>query len=462
MRLECSENEKTNTINVLMGVFFDDTVCNDHNFDYYHQKKDSKDMLLSAILKDSNESDYSNVAQLYRAYKHTLDGNIVGEFDYVRRVYVTGFDKNKNKGKKLLSSELDILKADIISMVKRACESIYKDLDVVIDRASEFFPILQVNLNLDVYGSGIGAAAARCFANCLYNNNENMDDEQTSLSYWIEQLGYIYSEDEKVNVSADVRFLGLFDTVTTNGEDGKKNSNSVLNLGIDCGETSPVVRGVHFCAADEFRTKYLLATSDSYDESVSQFIFPGSRSDIGGGCKKVVRERHENQYFKNARLVDNRLTGFIEIPEFVKDGWFSWSKDSEGNLFVEPYRDIVNTYSLVFLFLMLSKSMEGEYDYLLDHNSLEISKKILAEDKFLEEIKQRIDKVVSGTPLYSIYGQNKCDLGEGSLQLLPRYRMGDSDGKLVTSLRERYIHLPSNIEIDPITQKIKERTILKG
>lgn len=464
MRLECTENEKTNSINVLMGVFIDGFDNINHNVEYYKDPKGKIDWTKQILWDGPIESNYSNVAHIYNAYKHTFDGSPVGEFDYIRRVYVSGFNKSEYEGSRKITSTLTVLKAEFTTKVKQACEKIYKDLGFVISHASESFPINQVKLSLDVYGVGKGAAVARCFANNLYNLNGNIKDKKVSLdSYWMEQIGYLYSEEEKIDVSVDIRFLGLYDTVSSYGEYGDNEKfNDVLDLGLDCGESSPVVKGVHFCAADEYRTKYPLVTTDSFDENMNQYIFPGSHFDIGGGDKKNVIEHHDNQFFKYARRNGNRLSGFREIPEFVKDGWFSWSQDSEGNLIVESSRNIVNTYSLVFLFLMLSQSMKCGYDYLLDHNSLKVAKKILSEDKFLGEVQKRVGEVVDGSPLYSIYGQNKCKLGETDLECLPRFREGDPDGKIVRMLRGRYVHLPSNLEIDPITKKIKNRTILKG
>lgn len=185
MRLECAENEKTSTINVLMGVFFDDHNIK-HNIDYYRNQKEKDNRSKFVAWKDSDETGYSNVAHLYNAYKHTLDGNPVGVFNYVRRVYTSISDNHENEAAGRIDP-VDVLRKEIISKVQKGCEKVYRDLGYIVDVASEIKPIEKVNLSLDVYGAGSGAAVARCFLNCLNETHSNIGEEKTSLiSYWFE------------------------------------------------------------------------------------------------------------------------------------------------------------------------------------------------------------------------------------------------------------------------------------
>ena len=82
---EKNEKKQPKDLRVLMGVFFDGTGNNKYNIDYYKNPKKPR-----TKWNDSYKSDYSNVAYEYSAYKHTIDGNPVAGFDYIRRVYITG------------------------------------------------------------------------------------------------------------------------------------------------------------------------------------------------------------------------------------------------------------------------------------------------------------------------------------------------------------------------------------
>ncbi len=463
MRLECAENEKKDTINVLMGVFFDGCDSRNHDIRYYRKRKGNVDWTKQNIWEKSNETEYTNVAYLYNAYKHTLEEKPNSEYDYIRRIYVSGFD-NADVGNIATASSLEVLKRDIVSKVKSGCKKIYNDLSIVIDVASEKFPVAKVNLLLDVYGEGRGAAIARVFVNSFNKPQKNDGEEETSfMSYWIDQLGYVYSDDEKVEVSVEVRFVGLYDTISTyiKKDDGIE-SDSILDLGLNCGEESTVKRGVHFCAADEYRSKFPLATVDSY-KNIDEFIFPGSHSDIAGGYRKVVQERLMiNQVLNNIRLEKNHKIGLKEVPGFIKQGWYSLSESSVDNLEIEPCREVVNTYSLVFLFLMYSEAIIGGFDFIIDINALRVSNSILWEDPFMENVLERMYDVARGSSLYNLRVDDEFELGDTGLEFIPIFEDGDEDDKIVKGVRRRYIHLPSTIVLDSKTQKIKNRTILKG
>lgn len=440
-----------------MGVFFDGSNNCMHNMGYYRARKDDFTRWNSAQWEYSDETNCSNVALLYKAYKHSLDGNHDNGFDYVRRVYISGFDEIRYRGNKRGAYDMDRLKKEVISKVRKTCEIISRDITHVIDVASESFPIERVNLTLDVYGGGRGATVARCFLNCLEEPHENIGEKETSLSYWFDQLEYRFSEEETADVSIDVRFLGLYDTTSPLGVSDDVNFNDIL--GID-GEDSPASSGVHFCAADEYRAKYSLITTDSYS-NIEQYIFPGSHSDIGGGYNNVVYEPLEFQFFNNLRLVGKYLTGFREMPDFVKEGWYNALEDADGKISVEKEREVVNTYSLIFLFLMEKKADEDGLG-VWNQNALCVSKALLAEDSFLETVRKRMEAVVSGKPLYGIYGQAKCPLGEIGLEMLKRFREGNADAQFVKELRSRYIHLSSNPVWDKSSPNSNIRLIIKG
>ena len=155
----------------------------------------------------------------------------------------------------------------VIPKIIIGCENIYKDLGLVIDVASEKNTINKVELSLDVYGFSRGAAAARCFINCITKKHgKKSKDKESLISYWLKKKGYGYSKDDKVEVSVKVRFVGLYDTVSSYGGGVNLfNFNDVKELGLDCpDDVVEIGAGVQFCAADEYRKNFSLTTVDSY------------------------------------------------------------------------------------------------------------------------------------------------------------------------------------------------------
>ncbi|PJJ96078.1 hypothetical protein CO611_09150 [Lysobacteraceae bacterium NML03-0222] len=123
-----------------------------------------------------------------------------------------------------------------------------------------------VRVNLSVFGFSRGAAEARVFCNWL--------ERATS---W--QLGY---------AEVKLRFLGLFDTVASVGlADSSPVGNGLMdwadgNLGV-----LGAARSVHYVAAHEIRRSFPLSTARDRRgrgvAGVSEYIYPGAHSDIGGG-----------------------------------------------------------------------------------------------------------------------------------------------------------------------------------
>ena len=132
----------------------------------------------------------------------------------------------------------------------------------------------------DVFGFSRGAAEARVFCN------------------W---LGELMGDGKLCGVPAEIRFLGLFDTVASVGgsallgSDGHGDWASAENLRIG----PHVKRCVHFVAMHEQRASFPLDTVRNPDGSVpkncQQWMFPGMHSDVGGGYTPQEQGRGPGQ-----------------------------------------------------------------------------------------------------------------------------------------------------------------------
>ncbi|WP_411834245.1 T6SS phospholipase effector Tle1-like catalytic domain-containing protein [Pseudoxanthomonas mexicana] len=123
-----------------------------------------------------------------------------------------------------------------------------------------------VRLNLSVFGFSRGAAQARTFCNWLQIVTQGV-------------VGHAHLE---------IRFLGLFDTVASVGfADSSPVGRGLMDWADGTMGVSNVRRGLHYVAAHEIRRSFPVsiarATKGGVVTGISEYIYPGAHSDIGGG-----------------------------------------------------------------------------------------------------------------------------------------------------------------------------------
>lgn len=123
-----------------------------------------------------------------------------------------------------------------------------------------------VRVNLSVFGFSRGAAQARTFCNWLQIATRGVVGPAT----------------------LQVRFLGVFDTVASVGlADSAPVGNGFMDWADGTLHIGPVQRGVHYVAAHEIRRSFPLSTARGTQgvaaSGMSEFVYPGAHSDIGGG-----------------------------------------------------------------------------------------------------------------------------------------------------------------------------------
>ena len=124
-----------------------------------------------------------------------------------------------------------------------------------------------VRINLSVFGFSRGAAQARTFCN------------------WIQQA----TQGVIGHAILEIRFLGLFDTVASVGlaDSSPIGGSGFMDWADGTMEVPNVRRGLHYVAAHEIRRSFPVSTARGRQGStvagMSEYIYPGAHSDIGGG-----------------------------------------------------------------------------------------------------------------------------------------------------------------------------------
>lgn len=278
--------------------------------------------------KSSYFQDYSNVARLSMATKKNY------------KIYVDGSgteqrQKDRNEGLGLGSGDTGIR-----GKVRKGCGLLGERIREVKDGIADNQTI--GTITLDVFGFSRGAAVARNFTyevNCRRKRAEDVEttpsrkiigfknngiykdpiyqkikidrDKKEVNPAFLENgkmpkygyLGYyllsngILTKEELEDLSFQVRFIGLFDTVASYeeadnntvkiaGKLTKAYIKSKFNQGFDSGVESlqlnqlgPHTKAVHYMAKDEHRLNFALTKLPGAEEK----WFPGVHSDIGGG-----------------------------------------------------------------------------------------------------------------------------------------------------------------------------------
>ncbi|QGH66924.1 DUF2235 domain-containing protein [Xanthomonas oryzae pv. oryzicola] len=123
-----------------------------------------------------------------------------------------------------------------------------------------------LRLNLSVFGFSRGAAQARTFCNWLQEATGGM-------------VG---------TAALRLRFVGLFDTVASVGlADSSPVGTGFMDWADGTMEIQGVERGLHYVAAHEIRRSFPLSTARGQGgiavSGLSEYIYPGAHSDLGGG-----------------------------------------------------------------------------------------------------------------------------------------------------------------------------------
>jgi len=418
---------------LIIGVFFDGTNNNKNNTkakEYYDKRARGEKLTLEEEIsaeayrrygRDHESSSYynawSNVARLHDAYPDNL------------AVYVDGIGTVKEKSDELLGTGFGTGDTGILGKVQEGC----KKLAATIDKKSKNkeVPVLY----LDVFGFSRGAAAARVFINEISKKamplSVNQKNKAGYLGYYLAQNGI------KVSL-IKVRFLGLFDTVSSYSAlasakpnfDNDKTEIPLNNL-------SKANTVMHFIATDEHRNNFSLTKTTIGKEKE----FPGVHSDIGGSYNNGVETVAIIE--KNFKEVLNKLS-----EKLIAESWYL--DDQLQISFFGPkhelkgVRNLKNTYSYIPLHFMAESAIAAQ-KVPFNMEKLEIKKYSISKDALLMRVKKRLRKYVFGdaNPYdFKWYGEIHAKykgIKDGNI-LFETYKQEIQEQKDLRELRNKYLH----------------------
>ncbi len=445
---EVGDNQEP--IDLTVGVFFDGTLNSKYNTKWRFVKDESID--------DSYKNDYTNVVKLWRAYKSdnittykvyiegpgTVSPLLLTRNDPSSKEYEqesVAVDKEEERpwvssqksDKTLKGGGLGIGSTGVNAKIERACMLVTG----AVTRSCQENNRKLKSLTLDVYGFSRGAASARSFVSGIYSLTEQRKSE--AGNYWVSLASWLFMYSFTKGATIKVRFLGLFDTVSSYGG---IIDDDVAELSLSIPSTNPnVYNVVHLSAADEYREKFPLTNIHSAGKRGREVILPGAHSDIGGGyCrfeKEIMYSKSDNDW-RSQRAIegDHMCRGYKTYDELVDEGWLpeGWNKPLESKEKYYPnvvhynlFRTVRNDYARIPFYVMYELSNLKGIAYnnmVIDHDSA-----IRSSDTGLNALKQMIlSKVRNNQPLYmrTINKKNQDGLvfigSQDDLELIKRNR----------------------------------------
>jgi hypothetical protein len=448
---------ETKKKDLTLGIFFDGTNNNKNNTDakadYDKKQKGTKltpeeqraaDAYVKYGKKDvttSYHNDWSNVARLWGCYPAKSS------------IYIDGIGTETEKDDSVMGGGFGTDYTGIPKRVGDGCRSITKIIRGKKDKSEK---IKIPRLTIDVFGFSRGAAAARSF---VY--------EVGRPQYWDEynemrrKGGYLGQTFKENNIEVDlinIRFLGLFDTVSSYSERFSANpdfSNDVWELHLN--DIDKAKNVLHFTAMDEHRENFSLTNT----HVGLQKMLPGVHSDIGGSYNdgiEVVGEietkvlRHSFDSLKK-KLIDQFWYTENQLEEVEENyGYFS----------LKGTRDLKKTYSYIPLHFMAEIAESKDVPF--DRITLEDKKYKISDDPLLVRVKARLRKYVFGDAKsynFKWYGDihKKYKGVEEGDKRYSHYEKELQEQKDLRNLRHNYLHWSANREgigMDPTSDRIRK------
>ncbi len=383
----------------IIGVFFDGTGNNRKNVRAFKAFKgedikidagENKQKYLDAYHKHADKNDGHNSYEADESNVSRLQPLYVVDKTKIFSLYVEGIGTESFKGDSGVGSALGTGDTGIIKRVKNACETIAKKtLNGIKSKSKDTKGNMLIEkVIFDVYGFSRGAAAARHFVAQVkskgsYNKYKDRNGETHIVD--IPDFGYLGYALKKAKITIntiEIRFAGLYDTVSSYGII-HKNDHQQLALN----QLHHVKKTIHLIAQDEIRYNFDLTDITSAGYKGLTISFPGVHSDIGGGYLQNIKEEKVLLWDLN----DDGEEALKKHNYFIAEGWY---KAHEIDLIDGKIRDeiigrrinITNKYSVLPLQLM--GKLSDEYKAKIDIDALEDDFK--TEGALLKEVEKRL------------------------------------------------------------------------
>ncbi|MCK6144350.1 T6SS phospholipase effector Tle1-like catalytic domain-containing protein [Prevotella intermedia] len=483
-------NKKPNEyIDITIGVFFDGTGNNKYNIEYnkgakyadkkgvYNEKTQKKE-----IDYDSYNQGFTNVAYLWAMYKRSPRYNIA-------KVYVEGSgtappkenkqakssDKWISSGKEDDNQGLALGKGDygVEQKLRKAYELIIEEIRTIL--ANYQNPYVS-SVTFDIFGFSRGATASRIFAwKALSSHSSFYTDLKNVLN-----IG-------DISKKVSIRFMGLFDTVSSIGldqiiHDKSKHPNLMIPY--------KVKTVVHLVAANEYRRFFPLTTvSSAYglDKSCMEYVLPGAHSDIGGGYNDIeveflyMKEDYPPKEFLEKGNRNRKFRGYMSLETLRDKEWISkedfnkalrkYQERTYRNIDsrtkipkgIAPYRGVYNTYARIPLQIMYQ--VAESKGIVFEKGTKWKDKTLAIPDKYPNLIK--VAKYLKGEffarrDIYTIRLGNTKDKNGKKVPMGIDFVRDINVDKLLKSVRRDFLHLSAYNQTGFGATSNNRRVIIKG
>ena len=215
---------------------------------------------------------YTNIHWLNELYATELPAGQVQQ-----KIYIDGIGTEEGAADKMRDMAFGTGERGIVAKTDKAVAALAEALRGYAIRQPE---LIINELQFDIFGFSRGAAAARHFANRVFNQDSNIAE---AIKRGLEGVEY------RGLAAGKTRFLGLFDTVAAvatpaNGMNPNSARSGNVNLELRPGVAEKVF---HLTAQHECRFNFAL---NSVRPAWPEVALPGVHSDIGGGYHAVEQE----------------------------------------------------------------------------------------------------------------------------------------------------------------------------
>ncbi|MEX0444896.1 DUF2235 domain-containing protein [Xenorhabdus sp. SGI246] len=277
-------------ITLTIGVFFDGTGNNTENINErllcLPKATETNQQAMSCSFNQfglpgdtsriSYDGYYTNVHFLHEIYKQEE----IDDSSHQTKVYIEGIGTQAGKSDSVVGYGLGIGETGVHAKTEMAIQKIKVEISEALKKIQSNVKCLQ----FDIIGFSRGAAAARHFANRVFNCDPILEQALTDC---FDQYRYL---DKSLYPTGKNRFLGIFDTVAAIGTLGNGlNPHSADTGNIDIRLPAGIAEHVfQITAMNECRYNFSL---NSITPDYPELIFPGVHSDIGGGYNPIETER---------------------------------------------------------------------------------------------------------------------------------------------------------------------------
>jgi hypothetical protein len=296
---------------------------------------------------DSYEAGYSNVSILERMNlrRDPPQKDI--------SLYIEGIGTQDNLGDDTKGSGFGKGKTGVKSKVQMGVGRMVEELGKVLETQEDTFV---EKLTIDVFGFSRGATAARHFVSLL--------NDSTPLAA---RLGVPQAK-------VTIKFVGVFDTVSSVGYELLGFGSDVAQLGLDLKGVPQKV--VHLTAANEYRKNFSLTDiTSSVEAGVGyELVLPGVHSNIGGSYGEVTDEEERHLRDEEHRLLIEQ--GWYRPEEITRTPYPVYHPDTGQHLYT--------TYSTVGRRLGLT----WEYQFIPLAIMAQAAAKLMTLEDFVEDFEK--------------------------------------------------------------------------